>query len=111
MNNITGHLFFFFLPGGIYLNISFLLELEEISAEIDADFDISFEIVGFEVITNIDGLTKMAESNSNGLTDEQKELLNQIEDRGIFIIRNTKCKGPDGMIRNLGTLTYSVYDQ
>lgn len=72
------------------------------------DFDLSFEVDGFMMSTNIDGFTKEFRSTSGSITPEQKELIQKVKEGGRVYFEDVKAKGPDGSVRKLNTIVFKI---
>jgi len=73
------------------------------------DFDLKFQITGFVVSTKTkDGFTIDKPSTSERITSEQKSLLEGVKKGQKVYFEEIKAKGPDGSIRELGTLMFKV---
>jgi len=86
-----------------------LLEQDEIVASMASfEFDISFEIVEFTVLTVLNGYVYEVSSKSNKITPKQKELFNKLKPNDKLYFQDIKCKGPDGSIREMATLNFKI---
>src|SRR5690554_1581533 len=74
----------------------------------DFVFDLSFPVRSFDIVVIIGGDVKRTTSNSNRLTNEQKELLQQVRRNQTVIVENIRATAPDGSIRRLGTISLRV---
>jgi Antirepressor regulating drug resistance, predicted signal transduction N-terminal membrane component len=86
-----------------------LLAQNIITADLENfDFDAKFTIIEFTVSAIKDGRTIDIVSNSNKITNEQKDLIKGLkaEDRVLFY--NIKATGPDGQIRKLYDLVLNL---
>jgi len=74
----------------------------------DFDFDLKFQIVSYTVTATIAG--KFIEQNCSGafLTEDAHKVLDNVKTGQKVFIEGIKAKGPDGTIRNLGTLSFKV---
>lgn len=73
------------------------------------DFDLKFNISEFNVSTKTkDGYTIDKKSTSNKITSEQKALLSGLKKGQKVYFEEIKAKGPDGSIRDLGTVMFKV---
>lgn len=74
----------------------------------DFDFDVKFQIVGFNLLTYVKGFAQNAESRSSNLTATQAQIVQQVSFGSIVVVENIKAKGPDGKNYNLGSLCFNV---
>ncbi len=74
----------------------------------DFVFDLSYPIRSFDITVIMGGDVKTLESNSNRLTPQQKELLQQVRRNQVVIVENIKATAPDGTIRKLGSINLRV---
>lgn len=74
----------------------------------DFDFNMQFEIVGFNIFVTQDGYTKEASSNDARFTAEQKKMLSKLRRGQRLGIDNIRAKGPDGKIRTLQSLSFKI---
>jgi gliding motility-associated protein GldM len=73
------------------------------------DFDLNFAITEFTVSTKTsDGYTIDKKSNSEKITSEQKALLGNVKKGQKIYFEEVKAKGPDGSVRELGTVMFKV---
>lgn len=73
------------------------------------DFDLRFNVVGFNVSAVLKGgYAEDARSTGATFTGQQQSLIRQIQSGRKVYIEDIKAKGPDGTIRDLGTLTFKV---
>jgi gliding motility-associated protein GldM len=73
------------------------------------DFDLDCDILSFEMSTNIDGNLKIAkQEHGNKFTDEQILLIKQATTEKDIYFENIIVKVPDGTIRNLGGLFFTI---
>lgn len=87
----------------------YLLKQEQVTADIENfDFDASFDIVGFTVSAYIHKIAEEYISESGKITPEQRSLIEKLESGGIVYFQDIKCKGSDGMIRNLSTVYFKI---
>ena len=87
-----------------------LLKQDEVFAFIqNFDFDLSFRVISFSV-TTFDNkiLSANGKSNSNTITDEQKEIIRSLNPGSRIIFDNIKAEGPDGAIRNLSPIVFTL---
>jgi gliding motility-associated protein GldM len=74
----------------------------------DFVFDLEYPIRSFDITVVMGGDVKTLSSNSNRLTDDQKELLKQVRRNQVVIVENIKATAPDGTIRKLGSINLRV---
>lgn len=72
------------------------------------DFDLKFTVVSFTVSANIKGFVKDEPSKSAAFTPAQKALINQLAPGSRVSIDDIKAKGPDGSIRDLGSINFKL---
>jgi len=90
------------------------LNLLKASKRVDAvmenfDFDLQFAITGFNISTKTkDGFTIDKASPNEKITSEQRSLLEGMKKGQKVYFEEIKAKGPDGSIRELGTLMFKV---
>lgn len=73
------------------------------------DFDVKFDVTGFDISTvNDEGYTISASSESNKITQGQLELIKSAKSRSKIIFDNIKAKGPDGSIKSLSPLVFTL---
>jgi gliding motility-associated protein GldM len=74
----------------------------------DFDFDLKFQIVSYTVTATISGKFIEQECKGPFLSDDAKQVLDKVKTGQKVFIESVKAKGPDGTIRNLGTLAFKV---
>jgi hypothetical protein len=74
----------------------------------DFEFDLKYPIKSFDLTVIMGGNVKTLTSNSNRLTDEQRELLKQVRRNQTVIIENIRATAPDGSVRKLGSINLRV---
>ncbi len=72
------------------------------------DFDVNFEEVRFTTSAVVGGIVKEYTSNSNKFTDQQKELIKQLKKGERIYFEDIVCKGPDGKLRNLSAMAFTI---
>ncbi len=96
--------------GGYVSKNEFLKQDKVLVMMADFDFDLNFEIVEFTVSSGAEAEYKPEfKSNSNKITEAQKELIEQLLPGDKVYLQDIKCKGPDGSIRELEALTFEIY--
>jgi beta-lactamase regulating signal transducer with metallopeptidase domain len=92
------------------INKADLLKQTEIYAEMENfDFDLGFEIVEFTVSGVIANFTVNEVSHNNKFTKKQKNLIEKLKNGEKVYIENIKAKGPDGNIRQLGSIALTIH--
>jgi gliding motility-associated protein GldM len=74
----------------------------------DFVFDLKFPVKSFDLTVIMGGDAVTLPSNSNRLTPDQQELLNQVRRNQTVIIENIRAQAPDGSIRSLGSINLRV---
>ena len=73
------------------------------------DFDLTFPIVGFNVSCVLKGgFAEDARSNGAAFTAQQVNLIRQVQSGKKVYIEDIQAKAPDGTIRNLGSITFTL---
>ena len=72
------------------------------------DFQANFVVVSYEFGAVIKGQYVSAQGNSPSLTSEMKGALAKVTSGSKIYFENVKAKGPDGTVRNIGTLSLKV---
>lgn len=72
------------------------------------DFDMKFNVINFKVSATVKGFTEEFTSNSAAFNAQQKALIQKVPSGGKIYIEDIKAKGPDGSIRQLGTISFKV---
>lgn len=72
------------------------------------DFDLKFTVTEFTVSATINGFVKDAPAKGNKFTPEQIALINQVQRGKKVYIENVKAAGPDGTVRNLGSISFKI---
>ena len=73
------------------------------------DFDLRFRVISFNVSAQgKGGYVNEAKSNSARFTAQQQNLLRGAQSKRKVYIEDIKAKGPDGTVRNLGSLTFRI---
>ena len=85
-----------------------LLNASGVVVVMDLDFDISFDVVEFNVMTLKDGVVYEQKSNSNTITEKQKEIIAKTSDGSSVYFQDIKCKGPDGTVRNMPAIAFKI---
>ncbi len=75
----------------------------------DFVFEVDYEVVSFEVaFQGQGGMWSTMPSSSARFTNQQKELFQQLRAGQRIMIEKIKASGPDGVIRNLNSITITV---
>ncbi|WP_082179441.1 gliding motility protein GldM [Anaerophaga thermohalophila] len=87
-----------------------LLKAQEIVvAEMDNfDFDLKFNVVSFTVSTIRSGYLQFKDSESAVITTDQKDLIDNSSPGSVVMFNNIKAKGPDGSVRDLGSINFTL---
>ena len=91
------------------ITIAALLAAGKISTEMENfEFDVRFRVVRFTVSSNINGVNEKQQSNSSIFTARQIALIKKVRSGNEVYFKDIKVKGPDGAVRNLGTLAFTI---
>jgi len=86
-----------------------LIAQNRVSATLEGfDFDLKFTVTEFTVSANIGGFTKDAKARGYKFTPEQIALINQVQRGKKLYIEGVKAAGPDGTVRNLGSIAFKI---
>jgi gliding motility-associated protein GldM len=88
-----------------------LLDAAKIYVEMENfDFDLSWEIVSFVMSASVPGSSAIREeiSHSGKFSDNQIDLINSLEENQKLMIEEIKAKGPDGAIRKMGSMVFTI---
>lgn len=95
--------------GGGNVKYSAMKSAQGLIAEMENfEFDLKFKIISFTISATVKGKVVDQVSNSNALTSAQKTVLAAIKPGQKFYVEGIKAKGPDGTIRNLGSMSFKV---
>jgi len=73
------------------------------------DFDLRFKVVSFNLSAQAKGgYVQDARSNSARFTAAQQNLLRGVQSKRKVYVEDIKAKGPDGTVRDLGSLTFKI---
>lgn len=73
------------------------------------DFDLRFSVISFNISAQAKGgYVQDAKSNSARFTAAQQNLLRGVQSKRKVYIEDIKAKGPDGTVRDLGSLTFRI---
>ena len=75
---------------------------------LDFDFDLKFTVTQFKLTMIIGGTPIEKVSKGQYVTGEMKEMLQKAKRGQKVYIESIKAKGPDGTVRNLGSLSFKV---
>ena len=99
VNNQTG--------GAINKNI--LLAQTGVAAVMENfEFDLTFTVTEFKVLTIVQGFVREAKSESNHFTEKQLSIIQGLSKGSPLYIQDIKAVGPDGSVRNLQTINFRV---
>jgi gliding motility-associated protein GldM len=99
VNNQTG--------GAINKNI--LLAQTGVAAVMENfEFDLTFTVTEFKVLTIVQGFVRDASSESNRFTQKQKDIIRGLSKGSPLYIQDIKAVGPDGSVRNLQTINFRI---
>ncbi len=92
------------------LTVGKLSQLKIVSAEAaDFVFEVDYKVQSFEVAFQGAGnIWSSMKSSSEGFTSEQKNLFRQLRSGQRIMIEKIKATGPDGVLRNLNSITITV---
>ena len=90
----------------------FLLSQKQVDVTWITDFDWGdgFKVIKFTVSANIDGFTMDDYSQSNKITDSQKDLINALNPGCKVYIEEIVAVGPDGIERKLGVIMLEIIE-
>jgi len=72
-------------------------------------FDMKFDVKGFKVlVASSGGFVQDIASSSALFTPEQKKLISSRKKDDLIIIKEIKAQGPDGILRTLSDITFTV---
>jgi hypothetical protein len=72
------------------------------------DFDLTFTVTEFTVLSVVQGFVRDYDSKSNRFTDQQKKLIRSLNRGNPVYIQDIRAIGPDGSVRNLGTINFKI---
>jgi gliding motility-associated protein GldM len=100
-----------FIAGG-YISLKNLVETDKIHADLsDFLFEVEFNIVSFQLnVIGTSGINIIEDSDSNHVTDRQKELLRRMHPGQRVFIEDIYAIGPDGLERQLNNLTFKIIE-
>jgi beta-lactamase regulating signal transducer with metallopeptidase domain len=94
---------------GGQISMNQLIKAGGIDVEIENfDFDLTFEVVSFNIATTSGGFVYEAFSNSSRFTPEQIELIKKAKPDQKLYFEAIKVKGPDGIERLVSTMSFTI---
>ena|ERR1051326_3286622 len=75
---------------------------------VDFDFDLKFQVVGFDLTVLKNGAEVTERSNGAALSPAQKTLLQNLKNGAKFYIEKVQVRGPDGTIRTIPGLNLKM---
>jgi len=92
------------------LTVGKLSQLVNVKAEAkDFVFDVDYKVQSFELaFPGQGGMWSSLPSSTDSFTSEQKNLFRQLRSGQRIMIEKIKASGPDGVIRNLNSITITV---
>ncbi|MDF1573906.1 MAG: gliding motility protein GldM [Bacteroidales bacterium] len=92
------------------LTVGRLSQLQNVRAEAkDFVFEVDYKVESFEVaFMGSGGIWSSMPSSNDRFTSQQKELFRQLRSGQRVMIEKIKASGPDGVIRNLNSITITV---
>ncbi len=72
------------------------------------DFDIKFRVVKFTVSANIGGFEQSAICSGSRFSPKAKGIIKKVKRGKKVYIEDIKAKGPDGTVRNLGSIAFKL---
>jgi gliding motility-associated protein GldM len=79
-----------------------------IAKMVDFDFDLKFEVVEYRITMIVGGTPIEKMTKGAAVSSEMKEMLNKAKPGQKVYIEGIKARGPDGTVRNLGSLSFKV---
>jgi hypothetical protein len=79
-----------------------------IAKMLDFDFDLKFEVVEFKVTMIVGGTPLEQAVKGAAVSSQMKEMFAKAKPGQKVYIEGIKAKGPDGTVRNLGSLSFKV---
>ena len=79
-----------------------------IAKMIDFDFDLRFEVVEFKVTMVVGGTPIEKMTKGPAVSGDMKEMFQKAKPGQKIYIEGIKARGPDGTVRNLGSLSFKV---
>lgn len=72
------------------------------------DFELTYNVVGFTVSANIGGFSQDAICNGPRFDAKAVNIMKQVDRGQKVYIENVRAKGPDGQVRNLGSIVFKL---
>ena len=72
------------------------------------EFDLTFTVTEFKVLTIVQGFVRDASSTSNSFTENQKGIIRGLSKGSPLYIQDIKAVGPDGSVRPLQTINFRI---
>ena len=94
--------------GGSISKDLLLAQIEVQAALEDFFFDLKYTVTGFTVTTLTNNYEDDEPSNSSRFTKNQKDLIRTLNRRQKVYIEDIRCEGPDGIERDLGTISFTI---
>ena len=86
-----------------------LIAVGKVSAVMENfDFDLRFNIVSFSVSTSIGGFEEEVRGSGSKFNGKQVALIRKVKPGRKVYFEDIKAKGPDGSVRNLGTISFKI---
>jgi gliding motility-associated protein GldM len=79
-----------------------------IAKMVDFDFDLKFEVVEFKVTMIVGGTPLEQMTKGPAVSGQMKEMFQKAKPGQKVYIEGIKARGPDGTVRNLGSLSFKV---
>lgn len=93
--------------GGVIRTAELKAQRKVVAAMENFDFDLKFKITGFTISTKTrDGYIIDKRSDNERINSEQKQLLGGLSKGQKVYFEDIKAKGPDGSVRELGTIAF-----
>jgi gliding motility-associated protein GldM len=72
------------------------------------EFDLTFTVTEFKVLTIVQGFVRESKSNSNRFTIKQKDIIRGLSKGSPLYIQDIKAVGPAGNVINLQTINFRI---
>lgn len=72
------------------------------------EFDLTFTVTEFKVLTIVQGFVRDASSTSNRFTEKQKSIIRGLSKGSPLYIQDIRAVGPDGSVRPLQTINFRI---
>jgi len=94
--------------GGVIANNA-LVAIGKVSAVMENfDFDLRFDIESFTVSTTVGGFEQEEKGRGANFNPKQIQLIRNVKPGRKVYFEDIKAKGPDGSIRNLGSIAFKI---